>query len=138
MSPQKANASAKDRLRFTWWRGFTLMAEELCEIDFIRRNPRLPIVVFVRVFNQAGATVLAFPWRLERGITRTWPMKLDPTLSVEVVSGEPDEEVSARIMVCGPPPGLLGRAIIWGAARLSETSGCGKLNRNRRYRDDSR
>jgi hypothetical protein len=26
----------------------------------------------------------------------------------------------------------------WGAARLSETSGCGKLNRNRRYRDDSR
>jgi len=27
---------------------------------------------------------------------------------------------------------------IWGAARLSETSGCGKLNRNRRYRDDSR
>ncbi len=26
----------------------------------------------------------------------------------------------------------------WGAAQLSETSGCGKLNRNRRYRDDSR
>jgi hypothetical protein len=26
----------------------------------------------------------------------------------------------------------------WGAARLSETSGCGKLNRNRRYRDDGR
>jgi hypothetical protein len=23
----------------------------------------------------------------------------------------------------------------WGAARLSETSGCGKLNRNRRVRD---
>jgi hypothetical protein len=23
----------------------------------------------------------------------------------------------------------------WGAARLSETSGCGKLNRNRRLRD---
>jgi site-specific recombinase XerD len=26
----------------------------------------------------------------------------------------------------------------WGVARLSETSGCGKLNRNRRYRDDGR
>lgn len=32
----------------------------------------------------------------------------------------------------------LGISYSWGAARLSETSGCGKLNRNRRYRDDSR
>jgi cobalt-zinc-cadmium efflux system protein len=32
--------------------------------------------------------------------------------------------------------GLRGSS--WGAARLSETSGCGKLNRNRRYRDDGR
>ena len=28
--------------------------------------------------------------------------------------------------------------IMWGAARLSETSGCGKFHRNRRYRDDGR
>ena len=27
---------------------------------------------------------------------------------------------------------------IWGAARLSETSGCGRMDRNRRYRDDDR
>jgi len=26
----------------------------------------------------------------------------------------------------------------WGAARLSETSGCGRMDRNRRYRDDDR
>jgi GT2 family glycosyltransferase len=88
------------------------MTEELCEIEFIRRNPRLPIVVFVRLFNQTGVTVQAFPWRLEHGTTRTCPMRFDPTLSVEVISGEPDEEVSAHIRVCGPPPGLLRQAII--------------------------
>jgi hypothetical protein len=26
----------------------------------------------------------------------------------------------------------------WGAARLSETSGCGRIDRNRRYRDGNR
>ena len=30
------------------------------------------------------------------------------------------------------------KVALWGAARLSETSGCGKLNRNRRYRDGRR
>ena len=89
-----------------------LMTDELCEIDFIRRNPQLPSVVFVRLFNQTGATVHAFPWRLEHGITHTEPMKLDPTLSIEIISGEPDEEVAARIRVCGPPPSLAERAII--------------------------
>ena len=53
--------------------------------------------------------------------------------------------VSLRILSMGidtaTPTGRLMLnllASIWGAARLSETSGCGKLNRNRRYRDDSR
>ena len=35
------------------------------------------------------------------------------------------------------PPDLLGLRD-WGAARLGETSGCGNLNRNRRFGSDER
>lgn len=87
------------------------MAEEICEIEFIRRNPRRSIVVFVRLFDPSGATVLAFPWRLDRGASRTWSMNLDPSLSIEVTSGEPDEEVSACIRRWRPPAASWGQAI---------------------------
>ena len=30
------------------------------------------------------------------------------------------------------------QVFLWGAARLSETSGCGRIDRNRRYRDGNR
>ena len=90
------------------------MAEELCEIHFDRRSPNCPIVLFLRLFNQAGATVLAFPWRLERGVTCTPPLMLDPSLSVEITSDETDEHVSASIRRRGPPPGLWRRATTGG------------------------
>jgi hypothetical protein len=48
-----------------------------------------------------------------------------------VRASEPD------LMIGNPPYGVsvIKGAHYWGAARLSETSGCGKLNRNRRLRD---
>jgi GT2 family glycosyltransferase len=87
------------------------MAEELCEIIFDRKNSNRPVIVFLRLFKQDGATVLAFPWRLENGKTRTWPIMLDPSLSIELVSGEPDEQICARVERRGPPPGLWGKAV---------------------------
>jgi GT2 family glycosyltransferase len=87
------------------------MAEELCEIVFERKDPDRPVVVFLRLCNQAGATVLAFPWRLEHGKTRTWSIMLDPSLSIELVSGEPDEQISASIKRRGPAPGVFGKAV---------------------------
>lgn len=86
------------------------MAEELCQIDFIRREVDPPMVVFVRLLDKAGATALAFPWRLDRAISSTSPMMLDPTLSLDVVTGEKDAQVSARIRACGAKPALLSRA----------------------------
>ena len=37
-----------------------------------------------------------------------------------------------------PPPVRAVAIPKWGAARLSETSGCGRIDRNRRYRDGNR
>lgn len=85
------------------------MAEELCQIDFVRRNLDQPMVVFVRLFDVTGATVLAFPWRLDRASSSTWPMMLDPTLSLELVSSEPDAQISACIRAYGPGPAIPAR-----------------------------
>jgi GT2 family glycosyltransferase len=87
-----------------------MMAEELCQIDFTRRVDDPLMVVFVRLFDKTGATVLAFPWRLDRTVSSTSPMMLDPALSLEIVSGEPEAQISARIRVCGSSPALLSRA----------------------------
>lgn len=87
------------------------MAEELCQIDFVRRKQDPPSVVFVRLFDKSGATILAFPWRLDRAVSSTSPMLLNPNLSLELVSGEPDAQISARIRVCGSGPTLSSR--IW-------------------------
>jgi GT2 family glycosyltransferase len=87
------------------------MAEELCQIEFIRSYSGRPTIVFARLFDQTGATVLAFPWRLDRRVTRTPPMMLDSVLTLEIVSGEPDEQVSARFRPCGSGFGIAGRAV---------------------------
>jgi MOSC domain-containing protein YiiM len=50
-------------------------------------------------------------------------------------------EINALLYMPGHPRDQLERALripAWGAARLSETSGCGRIDRNRRYRDGNR
>ena len=69
-------------------------------------------------------------------LERPKPTLVEPTDAIVKVTktticGTDLHILKGDVATCHP-----GRA--WGAARLSETSGCGKLNRNRRYRDDSR
>lgn len=87
------------------------MAEALCQIEFVRSSSGRPMVVFARVLDKSGATVLAFPWRLERRVTRTPPLMLDNSLSLEIVSGEPEEQVTGYFRPCGSRFGLANKAV---------------------------
>lgn len=87
------------------------MSEEFCEIEFIRSQSDKPIIVFVRLFDEPGATILAFPWRLEKRVTCTPPMMMDKSLSIEIVSGEPNEQVAAHIRPCASGAKILDRTI---------------------------
>jgi len=61
-----------------------------------------------------------------------------PQRVVRVVLGQRLDDRELSPMGCQ----RLGRPALrqknWGAARLSETSGCGRIDRNRRYRDGNR
>jgi GT2 family glycosyltransferase len=87
------------------------MAEELCQIEFRRSVSGRPIVVFVRLFDKTGATILAFPWRLEKHVSRMPPMMLDKTLSIDVVSGEPSDQVSLQIRPYGAGEEIFDRIV---------------------------
>lgn len=74
--------------------------ERPCQIEMIRHAPKRPVTAFFRFFNAAGDCVMAFPFRLQDRVTHFNEVMMDPQLSFEVDTAEPDARISVRIRPC--------------------------------------
>jgi hypothetical protein len=95
------------------------------------RKPGLPLISLPRPYGSHEFEVAYYAALenkpIEIGISRTLPKSINALIAIYYASPE--------FKGLKPSTARVYRNILWGAARLSETSGCGKLNRNRRLRD---